>query len=333
MKRYSRVICWRGVWRLLIGSKSDGGIIMLNLKVTELQDILKQLELAIHWHEEWFVDLTRTIICRLPYEHSNVVEDAHHHCQFGKWYYGSSIRQLLDHPAFIAIEDVHCNMHKFSARLLLASSEGLPSPVCDYDNFRNSKDNLVLEIKTLRHEIEQIVYSRDPLTGAENRIGMLSTLRELHELVKRRTFECSLVMIDLDHFKTINDNFGHPVGDQVLISVVQNIKSHLRPYDRVYRYGGEEFLISLPDTSLQEVQAVIERIRISIASITHGTSTPDTFFITASFGISPLDATVSVEESVNRADIALYSAKLSGRNRICVWEPSMTTCQEESLPQ
>lgn len=306
---------------------------MHNLKVKELQDVLKQLELAIHWHEEWFSDLTRTIICRLPYDCSKVMEDPHHQCQFGRWYYENSTQQLLDNPAFTAIEDIHRNMHNFSARLLLASSEGLPISAHDYDNFLNAKDTLVFEMKTLRHEIEQILYRRDPLTGAENRIGMLSTLRELHELVKRRTFECALVMIDLDHFKTINDNFGHPAGDQALISVVQNIKSHLRPYDRVYRYGGEEFLISLPDTSLQEVQAVIERIRISIASITHGTSTPDTFFITASFGISPLDATVSVEESVNRADIALYSAKLSGRNRICVWEPSMTTCQEESLPQ
>jgi diguanylate cyclase (GGDEF)-like protein len=295
---------------------------VLGISKDELQDLLKQLDFANYWHEKWFADLTRTIICRLPHDHRDVAEDAHRQCRFGQWYYGNVNPRLFELPSFVAIESEHCLMHQLGRRLLLASGEDAGS--MQYDSFRNCLDRLHLEINTLKHEIEQTLYNRDPLTGAENRIGMLTTLRELRELVKRRVHECAIVIMDLDHFKLINDNFGHLVGDQVLVSVVLNVKLRLRPYDRMYRYGGDEFLISLPNTNLETAQAVIERMRTEIAALAPATAAPEEFLVTASFGIAQLDADVSVEESINRADAALYTAKRSLRNCACVWEPSMT---------
>ena len=185
-------------------------------------------------------------------------------------------------------------------------SSGLPK---DYDSFKNSLDRLRLEIDTLKREIEDSLYNRDTLTGAENRVRMLTKLRELHELVKRRVHPCGIAIMDLDHFKTINDTYGHPMGDQVLATAVRHVMTQLTPYDSVFRYGGDEFLISLPDADLQTTQAVIDRIRDGFAALAFATDRPKVIFTTASFGITQLDPEVSVEESINRADMALFAAK------------------------
>jgi len=152
---------------------------------------------------------------------------------------------------------------------------------------------------------------------------MLIRLRELRELVKRGVQECSIVITDLDHFKTVNDTYGHLAGDQLLVAWVSHIKQHLRPYDRVYRYGGDEFLLIFPNTNLQNVTDIIERIRKGLSAVDIGAGETKPIEVTASFGITVLDPTISVEESISRADIALYAAKKAGRNRSCIWDSTM----------
>jgi diguanylate cyclase (GGDEF)-like protein len=297
---------------------------MFKTSKEELQAALQQLDQALYNHEQWHNELTRTIICRLPYDPSDVAEDAHRQCRFGKWCYDKPPQALRDHPAFAAISIEHHRMHQLGSRLLIASvhdPSGLPK---DYDSFRNALDRLRLEIDTLRREIEDSLYNRDALTGAENRVRMLTKLRELHELVKRRIHPCGIAIMDMDNFKTINSNYGHPMGDQVLATSVRHVMSQLRPYDSVFRYGGDEFLISLPNADLQITQTVIDRILEGLATLALATDRPKSISTTASFGITQLDPDVSVEESINRADMALYAAKTSGRNRSCVWDPSMT---------
>ncbi|MBI5593251.1 MAG: diguanylate cyclase [Deltaproteobacteria bacterium] len=296
---------------------------MFNTSKEELQAMLQQLDQALYNHKNWLDELTRTIICRLPYDPNDVAEDAHRQCRFGKWCYGNPPQAFREHPAFVATAIEHHRMHQLGARLLLASAHdasGLPK---DYDSFRNALDRLRLEIDTLKCEIEDSMYNRDPLTGAENRVRMLTKLRELHEAVKRRVHPCGIAIMDLDHLKTINDNYGHPMGDQVLSTAVRHVMAHLRPYDSVFRYGGDEFLISLSDADPQITKTVIERICEGFATLTFATDRPKAISTTVSFGITQLDPDVSVEESINRADMALYAAKTSGRNCACVWDPSM----------
>jgi len=301
---------------------------MLNIDRHELQVTLQQLDQAIYNHEQWAKDLARSIICGLPYDNRDVAEDAHRQCRFGQWYYGNPPEVLRDHPAFVAIGTEHCHMHQLGAQLLLATAHEASGSPRDYDGFTNAVDRMRLEVYSLKHELEESLNNRDPLTGAENRMGMLTRLRELHELVKRAVQKCSIVIMDLDHFKTINDTYGHPAGDQVLVAWVSYIKQHLRPYDRVYRYGGEEFLLSFPSTDLQTVQDIVERMRTGLAAVAIGVDETKTVAVTASFGITTLDPSVSVEESIGRADTALYAAKKAGRNRTCVWVPSMTPVQD-----
>ena len=297
---------------------------MFKTSKEELQATLQQLDQALYYHEQWLTELTRTIICRLPYDPVDVAVDAHRHCRFGKWCYDKPPQSLREHPSFVAMAIEHQRMHQLGARLILASEHQMSGLSKDYDCFKNSLERLRLEIDTLKREIEDSMYNRDTLTGAENRVRMLTKLRELHELVKRRVHPCGIAIMDMDHFKSINDTYGHPMGDQVLATAVSQVMAQLRPYDSVFRYGGDEFLISLPDADLQASQAVIDRIRDGFAALAFATDGPKVIFTTASFGITQLDPDVSVETSINRADMALFAAKASGRNGSCVWEPSMT---------
>lgn len=301
---------------------------MLSFSRDELQDVFKQLDLAIHWHEKWFAELTRTLVCKMPHDRRDLADDAERHCRFGQWYYGTASEQLHEHPSFAAIAEEHRRMHQLAKRLLLASAQENAATAMEYDAFQNAVDHLRLEINTLKHDIEESLYNRDALTGAENRTRMLGKLRESQELIKRGVHECSLCIMDIDHFKSINDTYGHLVGDEILVALVNYIKLNLRPYDQVYRYGGEEFLVSLPSTDLQTAFRTIDRIRTGIAGLSPETSAPKDISVTASFGITSLSSDISVEESIKRADIALYSAKQSGRNRTCLWEPAMASVRE-----
>jgi diguanylate cyclase (GGDEF)-like protein len=130
-------------------------------------------------------------------------------------------------------------------------------------------------------------------------------------------------MMDLDHFKAINDTYGHLAGDEVLATATSYVMENLRPYDKVFRYGGEEFLISMPNADLQTGHAAIERIRSGLAATVLASGNGKPVFATASFGITLLESDASVEDTLERADQAMYAAKAGGRNRVCAWDPAM----------
>lgn len=292
--------------------------------VENRQAVLKQLSQAIYSHEQWHKELIRTISCRLAHDLHDAAEDAHRHCRFGQWYYSVVDAVLRDHPAFQAVETQHERVHRFAAQLLRSAAAGAHASPDDYDNFANALDRLRLEIYTLKIEIEDSLHSRDPLTGAENRVGMLTRLREALELVKRHVGQHCIAMMDIDHFKTINDTHGHLVGDQVLAASASYMMEHLRPYDKLFRYGGEEFLISMPGVDLRSAQMAIDRIRLGLATTALASARGgEPVFATASFGITLLDPDAGAEESLDRADMAMYRAKSSGRNRVCLWDSSI----------
>lgn len=158
---------------------------------------------------------------------------------------------------------------------------------------------------------------RDPLTGTGNRIAMDQTLRREIEMARRHLSPLSLLMLDIDHFKIINDTHGHAVGDHVLRTVAAAIKSQLRNVDMVFRFGGEEFLILLSNTNREAAAMVGERLRQAIQAQDHGMN--DTQIeLTVSLGCSTLLAAETADSLLRRADTALYVAKREGRNRLAM---------------
>lgn len=288
---------------------------------------LKALEQALFYHEDWAQALHGALICRLEPDPRDLDPDAHHLCQFGQWYCGHGIAALEQHPDFIEIGVSHEQVHQNAARLLRQSLAGAPIPIADYRSFVAALKRFREAIAIIQHELEDVFANLDPLTGTPNRAGMLGVLREQKELVKRKVHPCCVAMFDLDHFKRVNDKYGHAVGDRVLIAIAQHAMAHLRPYDKIFRYGGEEFVVCLPDADLQVGYDIVDRLREQLAELPHTADGAETFHVTVSFGLTLLDPDIPVEQSIDRADKALYAAKAGGRNRAVTWDASMKMLQ------
>lgn len=300
-----------------------------NMSDGQMRTALKELEQATYNHDQWAETLYGTLICRLRPDNRDTATDAHHECRFGQWYYKSGIAALERHPGFAEIGLEHERMHQYAASLLRASMDGVPISVRDYERFVTALKRLRLEISSVQRELEGALFNLDPLTGTPSRIEMLSKLREQQEFV-RRQHPCVVAMMDLDLFKSVNDNCGHLVGDKVLIGFAHYIMAHLRPYDKVFRYGGEEFLICLADTDLKTGHEIIDRLREELALLPFEANGKGTIHVTVSFGLTLLDPELTVEQSIDRADRALYTAKAQGRNRTVDWDASMTEMPAET---
>ncbi|MDH4764132.1 GGDEF domain-containing protein [Pseudomonas sp. CBMAI 2609] len=156
----------------------------------------------------------------------------------------------------------------------------------------------------------------DPLTGVANRRGGQFTLEQMYRR-QLRGRHCSVILADVDHFKNVNDTWGHEIGDVILMGVAARLGSSLRYEDYLVRWGGEEFLIILPDTSVEEAKVSAERLREVIANCPFSTGVAE-LSITLSLGCARMDTQdLSYEESVQRADKSLYRAKGTGRNQVC----------------
>ena len=158
---------------------------------------------------------------------------------------------------------------------------------------------------------------RDPLTETGNRIAMDQTLQREIDMARRHLSPLSLLMLDIDHFKKINDTHGHAAGDIVLRAVADSIKSQLRNVDMVFRFGGEEFLILLSNTGRDAAGMVGERLRRAAEAQDYWAD-GKRIELTVSLGCSTLLAAESAESLLRRADNALYVAKREGRNRLAM---------------
>lgn len=156
---------------------------------------------------------------------------------------------------------------------------------------------------------------RDPLTGIGNRSAMdLSFGREI-KLAKRQKQSLSFLIIDIDHFKKVNDTLGHRNGDKALVHIAKCIQSSLRETDQIFRYGGEEFVVLLNGTGMSSAKLTAERIRMNVAMSPITTERKD-HLCTISIGVSSLSAADNVDTLFTRADASLYNAKHNGRNKV-----------------
>ncbi|MFT5082249.1 MAG: diguanylate cyclase (GGDEF)-like protein [Lentisphaeria bacterium] len=156
---------------------------------------------------------------------------------------------------------------------------------------------------------------RDTLTGIGNRAAMdMSFSREI-KLAQRHQQELSLLVIDIDYFKQVNDNAGHRSGDKALQCIAKNIQNTLRETDQIFRFGGEEFVALLNNTGLTEAKLIAERIRINVAMSPIAFEDQE-LMLTISIGVSDLNADDTTDTLFEKADSALYRAKDAGRNRV-----------------
>lgn len=171
------------------------------------------------------------------------------------------------------------------------------------------------ELKAAKEQAEALSRS-DGLTGLNNRRAFYDDSAKILHQAKRYAHPMSLIMLDVDYFKKINDMYGHIAGDAVLVSLVNILKKNVREVDILGRLGGEEFAVILPEVTLPDAITMAERLRTEIEAVKVSSNDGD-ISITASFGLATLtEEQVSLEELINIADNSLYNAKRHGRNRV-----------------
>ena len=186
------------------------------------------------------------------------------------------------------------------------------------------RDMLEKEVKERTYELEQankkldLISRTDELTQLPNRRDMHRTIEKEVDRANRFRKAFSIIFIDIDHFKDVNDTYGHAAGDAVLRSVASTIRSLLRKYDVLARYGGEEFLTLLPETELKDAAHVAERFRKQIENQTIFFGSQE-IKVTITLGVAQFDSSQGAEKCIQLADKALYEGKEHGRNRVILW--------------
>jgi diguanylate cyclase (GGDEF)-like protein len=173
-----------------------------------------------------------------------------------------------------------------------------------------------LEFGRETQEKLEMLASVDPLTGLLNRRAILNKLDESIKHSRRYEINLSVIMLDIDHFKEVNDNYGHFIGDHVLKKIALFLQRKIRDTDAAGRLGGEEFLVVLPKAIMSSALTVAERIRENLATTKMKNLIGDVFSITVSQGVASYKPGDSVSSLISRADDAMYSAKQNGRNRV-----------------
>ncbi len=185
-----------------------------------------------------------------------------------------------------------------------------------------------LKIKKLQDELKRSnellleLSNTDHLTGLFNRRYMMEALEKEMQRSSRKGGSLSLIILDIDHFKQVNDRFGHLQGDVVLQKVALQLQKELRKYDCAARYGGEEFVAILPDSTLKDALLVAERIRHALQGIQFYAEL-EGITLTASLGVASFSSgqSMGVDSFIKLADDALYRAKTTGRNRVVFYDP------------
>lgn len=176
------------------------------------------------------------------------------------------------------------------------------------------------------HELMEDLYkgaTLDPLTEVLNRRSIMERLGQEFSVTRRHGLDNCVAMVDIDHFKKINDTYGHPAGDAVIKGLARMLADGVRQEDEVGRYGGEEFIVIIRQSSLAGAVQMLERLRKGVEQASFTVPTPDgetTINITTSIGVASLDSVDSPEVGVANADEALYKAKTGGRNRVVAAE-------------
>jgi diguanylate cyclase len=157
---------------------------------------------------------------------------------------------------------------------------------------------------------------RDPLTGIGNRRALNASLEDVIVRQHTKPVTASLVVLDLDHFKDVNDTYGHTIGDKILIRVTELVNTKIRVTDDLYRYGGEEFVVIAMGAPREAANKLAEQLRVEVEASDLLPERP----VTISLGVAELKQGESYDNWLHRADSALYQAKRAGRNRVCLAE-------------
>jgi diguanylate cyclase (GGDEF)-like protein len=286
----------------------------------DAEEIVRRLRPALKHHSHWVERIHAHLVCRVPPDEDDLQRDGHLGSDLGRWLREETNEYIRRHPEYQAAIALHRDVHILARSLCEAVHRDERILPEEYKAFRTAIDRFEESMEALVRELWDLLHHTDPLTGVATRPAMLTRLKGARERTLKTGQACTVCMVDLDRFKQINDTYGHRSGDAVLEAVSAHLAANLRRHDQVCRYGGEEFVLMLPDTDVNEALPVVDRLRQGLARLPIDIGGGTIIHTTASFGIAPLLADEPVEDSIDHADQAMYQAKSAGRNRVRIWQ-------------
>lgn len=296
-------------------------ISMCNNRLSSLGDMVEQFVVE-HYadHLHWLIDLTQALqkneIDQFPQTDKTL-------CKFGKWLISDAKGIVQNNSKLKELDRVHSQLHYISSQVkhILLNNEK------DYDvllTYLEKAELLSLSIGTELALIDNTIINKkatkDSLTGALGRQVLAQLFQNQYELSLATNTRFAIALCDLDHFKNINDTYGHVVGDKMLFNFVRIVKENIRSSDIIIRYGGEEFILILPAIDLQKAYIVLDKIRTSFEKF-ELLDEERTIKTTVSMGLISLQPketynNIFLNHYINKADMNLYKAKENGRNQI-----------------
>ncbi len=286
---------------------------------------LSEKNLLVHYqnHLQWMLQLINQL---QGIEADPPVELDHNRCTFGRWLHGQVIPMIKSTSHFKEVERLHIKLHKLGKDVLTHQQSGQASHR-QLIHLMGRLDYISLEVGAeiaILNDMMMITeYHKDPLTGVLTRHLLDKIMSAQIEIAKATESTCALLMMDLDHFKQINDTHGHLAGDLVIQNFTDILKRTLRKSDFIFRFGGEEFLVLVPSTNAQDLQQIAQKILFEVRQQSVATSNDSMVQYTVSIGattIEPSNLSFVTKEVVNHyigeADARLYLAKRNGRNRV-----------------
>ncbi|MCX7739030.1 MAG: sensor domain-containing diguanylate cyclase [Hydrogenothermaceae bacterium] len=281
-----------------------------HIKIKDYNEILSR---GLNNHFEFFRKFLKNLLGESEFQNIK-----HTECDFGKWLHNNGKLVIDDDSMYQQIKQFHKNFHDLIDICFDYKQHNLYKEIFFIlKDMESTSLWLANKVVYVNAKIISMEFSKDFLTGLLNRRALNQILNKHLEISEFTGQPVSLIITDIDFFKKINDTYGHLAGDAALKHFASILKENLRKSDYIFRIGGEEFLILLPNTSLEEARKVSENLRQKVeSSPLHYEN--KTIRITASFGVSELRNQKHIDEIMKDADEKLYKAKRDGRNRVVV---------------
>lgn len=301
--------------------------LQLALSQTDFDELTQALKCAFDDHLQWLSDLNYSMICapETLFTFCNC-DKPHYLCNFGKWYYSVDNIDICENIDFINLGVRHKKLHLVVCNLIKEFNEHGKPAQNTYLEFKKIEELFLKEIKSFLHSNLAAFRNTDHLTQLPNRYALEMFLHRELSRMQREPYQSCIAMLDLDFFKSINDEYGHSTGDEVLKKFADLLSLNIRNFDFVARYGGEEFIIYFPDIDCQTTYDIAEKLRNLIQHEPFVTSEKHVINITCSFGIASFCESKTIKTSIAEADKALYQAKNTGRNKVIINKQQSPCC-------
>lgn len=288
----------------------------------ETDTFIAELDAAVEAHMKWTHRILRFAVLQTSPGEDVFSPVAHTLCRFGCWFTSHRAHfKELDAEATQHIESSHQAMHDAIRTICTDIQAGRPGRNSDLETFERSQSELLGLIASFKTQLLANAIRHDPLTGLALRYGVENDFDHYQKDAQRNHSLLYVVMIDVDHFKRINDNYGHPVGDMVLRHLAGTLKRSLRGNEPLYRFGGEEFLWLMQCKSVEEAEQSALRLLNTIRTTPIPISDAPPITLTVTLGLAQVSEQEELSSALKRADDAMYEGKNTGRDRCIFAKP------------